>query len=566
MPTASIALLIPASLIGFGWLLPNHYLPWLTAWGDGLTGVMLLALTGMVLWLKSSSFTLSWSLFLPAVISIAMVLFQLATGRIYFSGDALMATLYVALWLTSVATGRQITKLRFQGNVLNAITAGWVLFSVLSVGVAMVQWTGAFNLTIYMVDLPLGARPFGNVGQPNHLATICAIGLCSLLWLYEGRVVQRLGFWLGVGFLLFGMAMTQSRTGWLQVGLIVVAGAISRRSLKSRVSASQLGLVGGIFVAWVGVWPRLCDALLLSPGRTLLDQTSAGVRLPYWRAMLDAISREPWLGYGWQQVGAAQQRVALDHPPMSAHFEHSHNILLDLLLWNGIPIGIVIALLIAWWVTTCLRNIADAASVWLLALVGGILIHGLLEYPLEYAYFLIPLGLVMGVLDDSSSSKYQIHVSRRVAAPFVALLTAVFFSIAVEYLSIEEAHRTLRMESARIGASGITTPIQPRLVLNQLEAFQTFASTEATPSMTADQLEWMRKVSERFGYPPVLFRYALAAGLKGQPDAAQDTLQRICQIHEKERCTEAQSGWKALQVRYPQLLKIPSPHEAPGSK
>ena len=53
------------------------------------------------------------------------------------------------------------------------------------------------------------------------------------------------------------------------------------------------------------------DALMLSAGRSMEDQMRAGVRLPYWWAMLDAIGREPLWGYGWQQVGAAQQRVAL---------------------------------------------------------------------------------------------------------------------------------------------------------------------------------------------------------------------------------------------------------------
>ena len=71
--------------------------------------------------------------------------------------------------------------------------------------------------------------------------------------------------------------------------------------------------------------------------------------------------------------------------------------------------------------------------------------------------------------------------------------------------------------------------------------------------MSSDQLNWMRKVSERFGYAPVMFRYALAAGLNGQPEIAQQTLARLCRIHEPNRCAEAREGWEALQVRYPQL-------------
>ena len=275
--------------------------------------------------------------------------------------------------------------------------------------------------------------------------------------------------------------------------------------------------------------------------------------------MLDAISQEPWFGYGWQQVGAAQQRVALDHPPMSDYFEHSHNFILDLLLWNGIPVGILISILLAWWLVSRVREVADAGSVWFLVLVSGILIHGMLEFPLEYAYFLIPLGLVMGSLEGLSPSKKQLQVPPKAAALLVGMLAALFVWIATEYLSVEEAQRTLSLESARIGVSGISTPIQSRRLLNQLEAFQRFASTEVTPSMSPDQLEWMRKVSQRFGYPSALFRYALAAGLNGQPRIARYTLDRLCRIHPRERCDEAQTGWRSLRTRYPQLSEIAPP-------
>ena len=74
--------------------------------------------------------------------------------------------------------------------------------------------------------------------------------------------------------------------------------------------------------------------------------------------------------------------------------------------------------------------------------------------------------------------------------------------------------------------------------------------------MTPEQLDWMRKVSLRFGYPPVLFRYALAAGLNGQPDVATATLARICRIHERQRCLEAKEGWSTLQTKYPVLAGI----------
>jgi O-antigen ligase len=539
--------------------MPNHFFPWLTAFGDALTIAVFLILATATLWSVHLATALPRPLFLVAVISIAMLLFQWITGRIFFYGDAAIAAFYVALWQAAVGTGALIAASRFASTLVNALALGWLMAAILSVAIALVQWTGASSLGIYIADLPPGSRPFGNVAQPNHFATICLIGLCSLLWLYERREVGRLGFWLAGAFLLFGMAMSQSRTGWLQVGLVVVAGALARRFYTSRISLPQLTGLSSIFVGWVLLWPRLCEMLLLTSSRTLTEQVQPGVRLPLWRAMFDAISQEPWLGYGWQQVGSAQQRIALGHQPLGDYFDHSHNFLLDLLLWNGIPAGLTIAALLVWWLVSRLRAITDAGSVWLMVLAGGIVIHGMLEYALEYAYFLIPLGLVMGCLERLAPSKVAVLIPRKLAISFVGLLAVFFVWTATEYLEVEEAHRTLRLESARIGVTAISTPIQPRRLLNQLEAYQRFVSTPATPAMSPAELEAMRMVALRFGYAPVLFRYALAAGLNGQPRVARDTLDALCRIHSSLLCREAQDEWQALQLRYPQLSTIAAP-------
>lgn len=77
--------------------------------------------------------------------------------------------------------------------------------------------------------------------------------------------------------------------------------------------------------------------------------------------------------------------------------------------------------------------------------------------------------------------------------------------------------------------------------------------------MPAERLEWMRKVSDRYGYPQILLRFALAAGLNGRPNEARDTLARICRIHALKRCQEARESWMALQARNPKLLGVMAP-------
>lgn len=554
-PFGSLATLCLAA----AWLVPNHYPPWVAAWGDALAIVGLLVLMASAMANAASGVRVSWQLAGVAIIGCAMVLAQLSTGKLLFGGDAVMATLYIGLWLAAVWVGRFLTDASSHHGGLNALIAAWLFAALLSVGIALVQWSGALSLGIFGADLPPGGRPFANLAQPNNFSTLCFFGLCGLLWLHQLHKVNGAVSALAAGFLLVGMVLSQSRTGWLQIGLLIAWGLAMRVRASLRITRAQLLLLGAVFVAGVLLWPLVNDALLLTVGRSIDDQMQPGVRLPYWWAMIDAIGREPLTGYGWQQVGAAQQRVALDHPAIGAYFEHAHNLVLDLLLWNGVPVGGLIVAALAWWFIAHMRACRDARVVWLLAAAGGVVTHGMLELPLEYAYFLIPVGLVMGAVDGFSPVGVSLRLPRWALLSSAGLLTAVFAWTAVEYIEVEENYRTLRMESARIGVVGLVTPAPKLHLLTQLEAFLQFARTEATPGMSTAQVDWMRQVSERFGFPPMLFRYALAAGLNGQPEIARQTLARLCRIHPPARCHEAREGWMALQMRYPQLAGVAAP-------
>ncbi len=550
-----------ALFIGTAWLVPNHYLPWLAAWNETLAifGLLLLLLFTLT---KTAATRVSWPLASVAVLCGVLPWVQFTSGKLMFAGDALMVSWYIGLWLAALLAGRLLAESSKLHDGLNALMVVWLVASVLSVGIALVQYTGAVNLGIYAAELPPGARPFANMAQPNNFSTACFIGLGGLLWLYQLKRVNSGVFGLTAAFLLLGMVLSQSRTAWLQMGLLLMWGFAMQERAALRITRTGLVMLGSGFALGVVLLPWVTDALLLRAGRTLGDQMQAGMRLPFWREMLDAISREPWTGYGWEQIGSAQQRVALDHSALGDYFEHGHNLILDLMLWNGVPVGALIVALLVWWFASRVRACRDARVVWLLAAVGGAFTHAMLELPLEYAYFLIPVGLMMGAIDALSPSLGPtLNVNRWAALVGTGVLSIGFVAIASDYVKAEENYRILRLESARIGVSGIVTPAPDLHLLTQLEAFLQFARIEAKPEMSPEQVDWMRKVALRFGYPPVLFRYALAAGLNGQPEVARQTLALICRIHPVERCTEAREGWAELQTKYPQLLDIAMPEQ-----
>ncbi len=537
------------------WLLPNHYFPWLSAWHEGLALALLLgaacAARGPAL--------LPWPWALTGALALASALLQWSSGRIFFGGDALMVGLYVGAFLLALALGSQLVGSPGTNELpLDALAFVTLCCALVSVGLALVQWTNALSLGLYGTDLPPGARPGANVSQPNHFCTLAFLGLCSLGLLRERGRVTGVALLLSALFLLMGMVMSASRTGWLQAALLLLLVAAAGRRVRTRIRWPQVTGWVMVYALATLAWPWLNRVLLLSGGRGVAEQIEGGARGPLWLALLDAVSRHPWAGWGWQQVSWAQFTVAPDHAPIQRYFEHSHNLVLDLLLWAGLPVGGLIVVLAATALWRQWRGLCDARGLWLLAGALGVVVHAMLEFPLEYAYFLLPVGVALGAGHALGPAGRGLWLSRRVLQAVGAVGLTCFAAVAVEYLQAEQNHRLLRLETAGIGTRGIETPAVQLRLLTQLSAFLAYAREEARPGLNAVEMERAEQVAQRFAYPPVMFRFALIAALNGQPEKAQQTLVRICYMHLPARCDEAREAWLALRQRYPQLPPMPN--------
>ncbi|MBX3635435.1 MAG: O-antigen ligase C-terminal domain-containing protein [Rubrivivax sp.] len=546
-----------AAAVPLAWLLPNHYLPWQSAWQEGLA----LAL----LFVAAATHRLPGNLAPVWMVTIALALLTLSVqwtlGRMLFHGDAVLAALYILAFGLAFAVGSARPSDTTAGDatgLAEPLALGIIVAALVSAAIGLVQWTGVWGPSIWVVDIAPGGRPSGNVAQPNHLCTIAFLGLCAVALLREAGRLGPVGHWLASGLFLFTMVMSGSRTGWLQIGAALVLVAFASRRTTLRVRPATFAWQAGLFGLLSFAWPVINEAAILSGARSVGDPLAGSGRELLWPALLHAVWREPWFGYGWQQVVLAQQAVALDHPPILRHFEHSHNLILDFVIWVGLPFGVLIVLLsaVALWRQAALLQ--DARAAWLLAGVLGVATHAMLEFPLEYAYFLLPVGLMLGVAHALTPAARTLQVPRWAVSTTGAALLVLLAVVAVDYLKAEENHRILRLESARIGVTKLETPAPDLLLLDQLQAFLSFTRNEAMPGMSAAEVDTMRRVSERFAYPPAMFRFALAAGLNGQPTAGEMTIARLCRMHAPARCDEAIEGWAVAKERFPQLQHLPA--------
>ena len=546
------------------WLMPQHYLPWLAAHQD-LVALILLVAAG-VLVRGPANLPLTWAAgIVAALVSLGA---QSLLGPIVFVGDAWMAALYVLAFGSAIALGEAGARSAQAdpcSRALDLLAFITLAAAIASTGIALMQWTDTRALPLPVAAIRPGDRPYANFAQANNFSTALFLGLCCLCCLRESRRVRGPVWALAAMLLLFGMAMSGSRTAWLQVLLATVLLAWRSRQVPGaelRLPHAALLLAGllGLSVAW----PMLNEALGLAGHRSATDQVQAGLRLPIWQLSLEALSRHPWWGWGWQQVPTAQLAVALELPPLQRQFEHSHNIVLDLMLWAGIPVGAFIAICggLALWGQA--RLIANSQALWLMAGALGVVVHGLLEFPLEYAYLLLPLGVTLGVVHARCPGQAALHVPAKALKLGSAVLGTMVLLTAIDYIEVEQNYRTARLETT-FGERRITTPAPRLMVLDQLEAFMRMIRVEPRANMAGAELEGLRAASTRYPYPPALIQLATAEALNGQPAAARDALRRLCATQPPRRCEESQRLWQGLQIRHPVLAAIPPP-DLPGTR
>jgi hypothetical protein len=325
-----------------------------------------------------------------------------------------------------------------------------------------------------------------------------------------------------------------------------------------------------ICVALFGVavlsWSPLNELLLIAADPNLAIsaqlESTRFARLVHWQTLADAAWRSPWFGYGWNQVQIAHQATVLDHPYAGEVLSNSHNLVLDLLIWTGLPLGILITALLVWWGLRQIQSCRTGTQAALLAAVGAVFLHALFEYPLNYLFFLLPVGLLIGILEGLSSPSSTLVARKWTLAAPASMLLGLTAWVAVEYVEVEAAGRVMRFVAAGIGVHKVSEAPAPEVfLLDRPREFHRFALSRARPGMSAEEVDSALWSSRMAPFPPSLLREALilGLGLNGHPAEARSALERLCWTNKVKRCIEAQEAWAALQGQYPELRKIPPP-------
>jgi hypothetical protein len=387
------------------------------------------------------------------------------------------------------------------------------------------------------------------VAQPNKLATLYVWGLAAFWWAFRAGIVRGWLTVLSAALLLFGVAMTQSRMGALAVSSIMIIAIFHPRALQTK---AHRWVMAGLFVWFVGCvfsWNALNGLLELVGPQNLGERLKPGTRMLHWQLIADAILQRPILGWGWQQVSVAQSTLALQHPATGEVIRSSHNLVLDLLIWDGLPLGLLVTCGIAVWYVKNWRNAGNATNTLSMVVLSVFLLHSLLEQPHTSATFLLPAGLLIGALSLSNShaAKQGAWSDSRAGVIALAVLAMAFcfFLVTRDYFKIESLWMAERLRAARIGSlSPIPIPNTP--TLGQLNAVLQVGRVEPRPGMKTEELEAMRMTTYRMPGVGGILKLAQAQALNGQSAEARLSLERLCKINPRSTCDASLRAWSKM--------------------
>ena len=245
-------------------------------------------------------------------------------------------------------------------------------------------------------------RAVGNLRQPNHLASLLVWSVIALVPLVEWRHIDR---WLGVAIgalLMAAVVLSGSRTGLYGGTLVLVVWG----ALDSRLSRfTRIALVSTIvFSVGIHAWQWLSEHTSFMPhavGTATRASDGDSSHFAIWRNTFEMIRQQPLLGVGWGEFNFAWTLTPFPHRP-TAFFDHTHDLPLQFIVELGLPLATVVLGLLVWalWqgLVRALSTQGEAGhgarAAWVMIVM--IAVHSLDEYPLWYAYFLLPAAWAWG--------------------------------------------------------------------------------------------------------------------------------------------------------------------------
>lgn len=540
-------------LLSLSYLIPTKLSPWSNFYQEiwAALSVACLLLVGLV---RSPNAPLRLtSPVVFCVLSILLLIMQDMFGMILWPGDVIMKFTYFCGLLLTIMTMQHLEE-KIREDLLTTVALAFVLAAVASF---FLQW---FQLSGFRLDWlrpeKYITRPSANMSQPNHLGNVFLLGLISIFYLHQKQWISRPMLYLLSTTSSLGLALTASRSAAL--GTVFAAAlygyAHSRKPIEHSIkrpipyhSLLMLLLLSSHFFVWL-MWTYF-------PFRAMLDATAgpeflrggSSYRVEAWTTFFHRILDAPWWGYGIGQTGNAHILGDVHLLSVGALFTSAHNIILDILLWLGIPIGLIAILGGGYIVFRSLR-ISTPAQLLSSAGIVVLLNYACLELPLYYSYFLLPFAIFIGFnyFTDTASTARAFGSNRWLMAALASLMLLTL------KVTLDHQRTSMLLRQFYQHRQSSDTPFQLNVgnlgVNNHYLMMLKFSMSDLHLHVPSSQipLEDMRRTAIRLPTPQIIFNYAVQLHLRGMSSEAQLWLRRACAVNDPKDCSKLQEYWEKL--------------------
>lgn len=561
-PIHTVENVLGALLLSLVWLVPNHQLPW-SAFHHELVMAVTLGLIAVILaW--QTRWRMPMSLFGAVLLALALVPWgQWLGGLIPKAGTAAISSAYVGAVGLAFLIGHA-ARVQQHRRLLDILFAALALGAALNVPVQWIQWLQWYSSELESLVLLLvppineRQRPSGMILQPNQLATVQVWGLLGLAWFRHHRMLSVPLFVLLFGWVCLGIGLTQSRAGLLAMASVAILLAIFLKGETRKTIVVTWWASLGALLVWSLYFKEVSTWLGIVHGGESRLTAIDGARIDGWRAFGAAILERPWSGYGLTDGGAAYVAVAHSRPDIyiGERFGHAHNAILDVVLWFGVPLGLLLLAALGTWATKRLLELPRRPeNVFAMAALCALGVHSMLELPHQFLYFIAPAGLLAGWLMPDRPAEVLQSLPRFTWAVVGTGTLLIAALISADYFPYQERYTEWRFEHGRVGKRPNIEVHAPR-VLNQIHDELALYRLAIRPGMDVNELRWVSESAQTAFSPPGYYLAAKAHALAGEIEKARVWMMRYNATMGAEGVRVVKAIWARDQRTYPALAGV----------
>ncbi|HSD38407.1 MAG TPA: Wzy polymerase domain-containing protein [Rhodocyclaceae bacterium] len=397
---------------------------------------------------------------------------------------------YAAFALVSVMFIQQLTQYADRGRIVDWCAWGMLGCACLQCAAAALQLKGFSAPGWVMTKLMNSA--YGNIAQENHFADLLWLGLVSLLHLWMRKSFSTVAALIVASGMCMFSALSVSRAVWLYTAAVPLAAVLYTRHLDLPERRRVWGGATVIFLLSVGsqVWLAFGGAQAALGVTSAIDRVSEGgsngQRMFDWAIAAKTALAHPLTGvgpgmYSWQTALGTIGLAPVNYVRIG---ENAHNTVLHFAAEFGLVFIAISLGLIAAWLWRRWKEVPTLESLWGLGILAVIGAHSLVEYPLWYTYFLVPLACAIGVIDAGDERLPTLRFNSRWLLVPVLIGAVILTSTWRDYRKLESAYMKLNATSVMdvetsaqldaVGASiGTTSLMAPQAAILRLRAWRT---------------------------------------------------------------------------------------------